>query len=107
MGTFNRYARFKANGKVGIVPFAKIVNKSTDRQIVFNKKTTRLDKVSYDNYGSPDFAWLIMQANPEYGSIENFIPDGVVLRIPYPLEETLNLYLNEITSYNEMYGNGR
>jgi hypothetical protein len=44
-----------------------------------------------------------MQANPEYGSIENFISDGVVLRIPYPLEETINTYLTDITNYNELY----
>mgnify|MGYP003306010287 CR=1 FL=1 len=63
----------------------------------------RLDKISYDFYQTPDYAWLIMQANPEYGSIENFIPDGVILRIPFPLEETINLYLNDITTYKELY----
>ena len=43
-----------------------------------------------------------MLANPEYGSIENFIQDGVVLRIPYPLDETLNRYLNDINTYKEL-----
>jgi hypothetical protein len=43
-----------------------------------------------------------MQANPEYGSIENLIPDGVVLRVPFPLDETLSLYLDDITAYNEL-----
>ena len=62
----------------------------------------RLDKLSYEYYNSPDFGWLIMLANPEYGSIENFIPDGVVLRIPYPLDDTLNIYLNDINTYNEL-----
>jgi hypothetical protein len=42
-----------------------------------------------------------MQANPEYGSIENFIPNGVLLRIPYPLEQTLNTYLDDIIKYRE------
>lgn len=102
MSDFDRYSMFKSNGKVGIVPFVKIRRKNSDKYITFNKSSMRLDKVSYDNYASPDYAWLIMQANPEYGSIENFIPDGVVLRIPYPLEETLNIYLNDITEYNKM-----
>jgi hypothetical protein len=53
-------------------------------------------------YGSPDYAWLIMQANPEYGSIENFIPDGVTLRIPFPLDVTINNYLDDIKTYNEL-----
>jgi hypothetical protein len=65
----------------------------------------RLDKISYDNYDSPDYAWLIMLSNPEYGSIENFIPDGVVLRIPYPLNETLNTYLDDINKYKKLHNN--
>ena len=102
MNVFDRYSMFKADGKVGIVPFIPITNKKSDKKIIFNKKAMRLDKLSYQYYKSPDFAWLIMLANPEYGSIENFIPDGVVLRIPYPLEETLNTYLNDINTYNEL-----
>lgn len=102
MNSFDRYSMFKANGKVGIVPFIKIPKKNSDKYIIFKKKSTRLDKVSYDYYGNPDYAWLIMQANPEHGSIENFIPDGISLRIPFPLEETLNTYINDITSYNEI-----
>ena len=43
-----------------------------------------------------------MQANPEHGSIENFIPDGVTLRVPYPLEETINTYLEDIKKYKEL-----
>lgn len=103
MANFDRYSMFKSDGKVGIVPFVSIRKKNSDKQVVFNKNTMRLDKLSYEYYETPDFAWLIMQANPEYGSIENFIPDGVVLRIPYPLEETINAYLDDITTYNKMY----
>lgn len=107
MSNFDRYAPFKANGKMSTVPFINIGKKGTDKYIIFNKKTMRLDKLSYEYYGSPDYAWLIMQANPEYGSIENFIPDGIVMRIPYPLDETLNMYMNEINTYKEIYGYGR
>ncbi len=102
MVNFDRYANFKGNGTMGIVPYIEITNKKSDKRIIFNKKSMRLDRISYDYYGSPDYAWLIMQANPEYGSIENFIPDGVVLRIPYPLEETINKYLTDIINYNEL-----
>lgn len=95
MNKFNRYTPFIKNGKVNIVPFVKIRKKDSDRYIIFNKNT-RLDKISNEYYESPDFAWLILQANPEYGSIENFIPNGSIIRIPYPLSETLNFYLNDI-----------
>lgn len=107
MGNFDRYSIFKANGKMEIVPFIEIAKKGTDKYIIFNKKTMRLDRISYEYYDSPDYAWLIMQANPVYGSIENFIPDGVVLRIPYPLDETLNGYMNDIITYKEVYGYGK
>lgn len=105
METFDRYATFKGNGKVGIVPYVKITEKKTDKYIRFDKKTMRLDIISHKYYGSPDYAWLIMQSNPEYGSIENFIDDGVVLRIPYPLDETLNRYLNDLIKHKELNGN--
>jgi hypothetical protein len=104
MDNFDRYGQFKANGKFSIVPFVKINKKNTDKYVTFNKRTMRLDKLSYDYYKNPDFGWLIMQANPEYGSIENFIQDGVVLRIPFPLEETLNSYINSINSFRELNG---
>lgn len=103
METFNRYTPFNSNGKISIVPYIEIRKKNSDKYIKFNKKTMRLDKISYDYYKNPDYAWLIMQANSEYGSIENFIPDGIILRIPYPLEETINTYLTDITNYNELY----
>lgn len=103
MTNFDRYSSFNANGKLKIVPFIKITKKGSDRYIIYNKKTMRLDKISNDFYNNPDFGWLIMQANPEYGSIENFLPDGILLRIPFPLEETLNTYLNDITKYKELY----
>lgn len=106
MENFNRYSPFRANGKIGMVPFIQIRMKGTDKYIKFNKRTMRLDRLSYDYYQNSDFGWLIMQANPEYGSIESFIPDGVVLRIPYPLEETISSYLNDIITYKEINGYG-
>lgn len=104
MINFDRYASFKVNGKVEIVPFVKIRKKDTDKYIKFDKRTMRLDKLSYEYYNNCDYAWLIMQANPEYGSIENFIPNGIILRIPYPLEDTINLYTSDIKKYKEING---
>lgn len=103
MSTFDRYASFKSNGKIDIVPFIAIRSKSSDKFVKFDKRSMRLDKLSYDYYGDSDYAWLIMQANPQYGSIENFITDGSVLRIPFPLDDTLNTYLNDIIAYKELH----
>lgn len=102
MNNFDRYSPFKANGKVNVVPFVEIRKKKTDKYVRYIKNSTRLDKLSYEYYNNPDYGWLIMQSNPEYGSIENFIPDGVLLRIPYPLDETINIYLEDIKRFKEL-----
>ena len=44
-----------------------------------------------------------MMANPEYGSLEFNIPDGAVLRIPYPLNITIENYNNAIEIYKQLY----
>lgn len=100
--TFDRYASFIVNGKMGVVPYVDIRKNKSDKYVKYKKRINRLDKLSYEYYGNPDYAWLIIQSNPEYGSIENFIPDGAVLRIPYPLQETLDNYLEDIKKYKEI-----
>lgn len=102
MESFDRYNPFKSGGKMDIVPFIEIRKKKTDKNVKYIKNSTRLDKLSYKYYDNPDYAWLIMQANPEHGSIENFIPDGVTLRVPYPLDETISTYLEDIKKYKEL-----
>ena len=43
-----------------------------------------------------------MQANPEYGSMEFEIPDGAELRIPYPLNVSIDSYELSIRKYYEL-----
>ena len=102
MSYFDRYSLFKKNGKIEMVPFIEITEKNSDKYIIFDKNTMRLDRISYKYYNSPDYVWLILQANPEYGSIENFIPNGVRLRIPYPLDITIGDYINNVKKYKEI-----
>lgn len=98
--TFDRYSQYR-NG--GMVPFGAIPPKSSDIKIIYNKGEMRLDQISYQYYNSSDFAWLIMQANPQYGSLEFNIPDKVELRIPYPLDISLKDYQKSIEEYNKYY----
>ena len=44
-----------------------------------------------------------MQANPQYGSIEFEIPDKSVLRIPYPLNQSIQDYRASIEEYKKLY----
>ena len=91
--SYNRYTNFTSNGAIELVPFVEIKKMPTD-YYVLHDVNTRLDILSYDYYGDPNYGWLIMQANPEYGSLEFKIPHNALLRIPFPLELA-------ITNYNE------
>ena len=99
---YDRYKSFRINGDVQIVPFIPIKEKESDIFIVYEKGKKRLDKLSYEYYGNSDYGWLILQANPQYGSMEFLIPDKVEIRIPYPLDETLldySQYINKLQMY--------
>lgn len=100
---FDRYSKFREGNEIGLVPFGEIPRNNSDRYEVYRRGKTRLDQVSYDYYGSSDYAWLILQANPQYGSMEFNIPDNVELRIPYPLNQAIDDYHKSIDYYNKLY----
>ena len=102
MATYDRYTLFRENGDFKIVPFGKIEPKDSDFFELYKKKETRLDLLSYKYYNDPNYGWLIMQANPEYGSMEFEIPDGAELRIPYPLNVSIDSYELSIRKYYEL-----
>jgi hypothetical protein len=65
---------------------------------------SRLDVISQEYYNSPYFGWLILQANPQFGGLENNIYDGAVLIIPYPLLPSLQDYKSALDNYFYYYG---
>lgn len=101
--SYDRYSRFRVNGTIKIIPGITIDPKSTDYFETYTLGLSRLDIISSEYYGDPNYDWLIMLANPEYGSLEYNIPDGSVLRIPYPLSTTLENYNNKIDLYETLY----
>lgn len=103
MATYDRYSLFRNDGQCKIVPYIEIPVKNTDAYEIYHKNQTRLDVLSNQYYGDPNYGWLILQANPSVGSMEYAIPDETVLRIPYPLDVTLNDYKNGIDEYNKLY----
>ncbi len=102
--TYNRYQDFVINGQQTIVPYINIPSKSTDKRYIYKVGQSRLDKVSQQYYGSPLFGWLILQANPRFGSTEWSIPDGTILTIPYPLVSSLQDYKNQLDNHFFYYG---
>lgn len=103
MATYDRYSQFRQDGSISIVPFAKIPAKDTDFYEIYYRGKTRLDILSYQYYNDSNYGWLIMQANPQYGSIEFEIPDQATLRIPYPLSQSIQDYRASIEEYNNLY----
>lgn len=105
MVTYDRYTQFRSGSEIDLVPFGEIRKKETDLFEVYRRNKSRLDLISFTYYNNPNYGWLILQANPEAGSMEYEIPDGTTLRIPYPLSISLQDYRDSIDDYYRLYGN--
>lgn len=101
--SYDRYQKFRSNGTIGIVPGIKLSVKPTDEYVEYILNKSRLDLLSYEYYGDANYDWLIMMANPQFGSLEYMIPDGEIIRIPYPLSDTIKDYEYQIEKYNTLY----
>lgn len=100
---FDRYESFKIDGKLTMVPGITIPQSPNDKQVVYKKGETRLDKLSQMYYNNPYHGFLIMLANPQYGGLEFDIKDRDVIRIPYPLDSAIERYINEVKIYKLLY----
>jgi len=101
---YNRYDEFLINGQQTVVPFVNLPQKTTDKTFIYKVARSRLDKISQEYYNTPFFGWLILQANPQYGGLENNIPDGAILIIPFPLLPSLQDYKSALNSHFYYYG---
>ena len=63
-----------------------------------------MDKLSQQYYDNPYHGWLIMLANPQYGGVEENIPDNEIIRIPYPFRDSLQQYIEAVNEYERLYG---
>jgi hypothetical protein len=100
---YDRYEEFRVNGSMKILPFLRIPPKNSDIRVRYDQGS-RLDIISQDVYNNPNLGWLILQANPQFGSMEFDIPIGTVLTIPFPLQESLADYERAIIRYRNLYG---
>lgn len=100
MATYSRYKSFvDGNGVLRTVPFIKIPKRDNDRYVYWHKASSRMDLLSYQYYGTPNYGWLILQANPTLPSMEYMIDEGERIRIPLPLEWVLTQYESDIKAY--------
>ncbi len=101
---YDRYEKFKVNGKNETLPFIKIPIAQSDKQIIYELGKTRLDKVSQTYYNNPYHGYLIMLANPIYGGLEFNIKNNDIIRVPYPFDSAIERYINEVNKYKQYYG---
>jgi hypothetical protein len=101
---YNRYIDFLINGEQTVVPFVNLPQKPSDKAYIYKVGKSRLDKISQEYYNTPFFGWLILQANPQYGGLENTIPDGAILIIPFPLLTSLQDYKGALENHFYYYG---
>jgi hypothetical protein len=101
---YNRYKSFISDGAFLKVPSIEVPFTNSDLYTYYEVGKTRLDLLSYQYYGDPNYGWLILQANPDVGSLEFRIKSNTRLRIPYPLENAIQGYEENIKKYNKLYG---
>lgn len=100
MDYYDRYKEFRENGFVpNPMPFIKISEDTNDIRLVYDKRTMRMDSLSYKYYGDPNYAWLILNANPEVTPYEYLIEDGTPIRVPYPLSSAIDRYEMGVRKY--------
>lgn len=101
---FDRYNQFRVNNKVNPIPGIKLSPKNSDKQTVYRKGVSRLDRISNEYYGTPFYGWLILLANPQFGGLEWDIPDNQIIRIPFPFRDSIEQYIRQAERHVELYG---
>lgn len=92
----NFYTPLKENDMLKDMPPVKISLRKTDKYITYQKGVMRTDFLAGEIYQDETLWRIIMWANPEY-FLEFDIPDGAVIRIPYPTNEVISEIKNFIT----------
>lgn len=93
MAGFDRYANVRVDGQLEQLPFIEIPENPSDKFIEFieGSKKTRFDILAEKYYANPTLGFFILMANPEYLS-EHDIPDGTIIRIPFPKDRIIDVY---------------
>jgi hypothetical protein len=96
---YDRYAILKnPDGTVKSMPFVVLPTNSSDKYEYWNSSYSRLDKISQKYYGNPFYDFLILYGNNSYVT-EFDIPDGSLIRIPFPLNKAISDYEAILSAY--------
>jgi len=93
----NFYIPLKDDDMLKNMPPVKISFRKTDKYITYQKNTMRTDFLAGEIYQDETLWRLIMWGNPEY-FLEFDIPDGAIIRIPFPVNDVIAEVKNFITN---------
>lgn len=89
---YDRYEILKNNdGSIDNMPFVEIPINNTDKYDEWFEGRSRMDRIANRFYANPFYDFLILYANPQFLTPED-IPDGTVIRIPFPLAKARKDY---------------
>ena len=89
---YKRYELLKnTDGTTDAMPFVNLPQNPSDKFEYWNVNFSRLDKLSQKYYGNPFYDFLILYGNYIYLN-EFDIPDGALIRIPFPLSKAKGDY---------------
>lgn len=98
---YDRYEIMKnTDGTIDMLPFVKISQSSSDLSEVWVLGRSRLDKLALKYYNNPFYDVFILSANPEYRD-QFDIPDGTLVRIPFPIDRVKVEYESFLKKYKE------
>ena len=98
---YKRYEILRnANGTTDAMPFVNIPNNPSDKFEYWNTNFSRMDKLALKYYGNPFYDFLILYANRIYLN-EFDIPDGALIRIPFPLVKAKADYEAALTAFKK------
>ncbi|MFW6243291.1 MAG: hypothetical protein ACOC2W_03940 [bacterium] len=96
---FNRNSILsRGDGTYHAPPFVRLPENLSDKFIRWNPDLNRMDLLSQKYYKNPFYDFLILYANPEYLN-EFDIPQGALIRIPFPLNKAISDYSNALNNY--------
>lgn len=97
MKTYDIYKDFRVGNEILFLPNIVIPESDSDVFVPYE----RLDKLANDYYNNPKDYKLILMANPKY-TYEFDIPEGTIIRIPFPRESAIIRYKNEVNLYKRL-----
>lgn len=98
---YDRYEIMKnTDGSIDWLPFVPISESSSDLSEVWVQGRSRLDKLALRYYNNPFFDFFILNANPQYAD-QFEIPDGALIRIPFPIDRVKLEYETFLRKYKE------